>query len=205
MSIKFVAQLFSALVLATFLSLSGRGAADSATGESCATSSCAAILRSDRRQRQGQDKSAQATTGQGKVAGTSNDRLFLALPNFLTLENAGNVPPLTTAQKFKVVALGSFDKIEFPWYGISVGHQPGGKQRAWLRSRVGGLCQTLRIGLCGRDHRKLHDQRGSSVNSASGSAIFPIERRWVRTPDRLRGEPNLCYPDRFRRYAIQLL
>ena len=43
------------------------------------------------------------------------------MPNFLTLENAGKVPPLTTAQKFKVVARGSFDKIEFPWYGILSG------------------------------------------------------------------------------------
>jgi hypothetical protein len=67
------------------------------------------------------DKDAQGTSGQSKNAGTSNDRLFLALPNFLTLENAGNVPPLTTAQKFKVVARGSFDKIEFPWYGILSG------------------------------------------------------------------------------------
>ncbi len=67
------------------------------------------------------DKKGQSTSGQGKVAGTSNDRLFLALPNFLTLENVGNVPPLTTAQKFKVVALGSFDKIEFPWYGFLAG------------------------------------------------------------------------------------
>ena len=28
---------------------------------------------------------------------------------------------LTTGQKFKVVALGSFDKIEFPWYGVLSG------------------------------------------------------------------------------------
>ncbi len=58
---------------------------------------------------------------QDKNAGTSNDRLFLALPNFLTLENVDNVPPLTAAQKFKVVARGSFDKIEFPWYGALSG------------------------------------------------------------------------------------
>jgi hypothetical protein len=68
------------------------------------------------------EKDAQGASSQGKPAaaasGTSNDRLFLALPNFLTLENVGNVPPLTTGQKFKVVARGSFDKIEFPWYGI---------------------------------------------------------------------------------------
>lgn len=50
--------------------------------------------------------------------GTSNDRLFYALPNFLTLENAGQVPPLATKEKFKVVARGSFDYIQIPWYGF---------------------------------------------------------------------------------------
>jgi len=66
-----------------------------------------------------------SSSDQGKAAGassgTSNDRLFLALPNFLTLENGGRVPPLTAGQKFKVVARGSFDKIEFPWYGVLSG------------------------------------------------------------------------------------
>ena len=51
-----------------------------------------------------------------KNQGTSNDRLFYALPNFLTLENAGQVPPLTVGQKFKVVTRGSFDFVEIPWY-----------------------------------------------------------------------------------------
>jgi len=54
-------------------------------------------------------------------AGTSNDRLFFALPNFLTLENAGHVPPLTTGQKFKVVARGSFDPVIVVWYGALAG------------------------------------------------------------------------------------
>lgn len=49
--------------------------------------------------------------------GTSNDRLFYALPNFLTLENTAKVPPLTTKQKFAVVARGTFDPAEFPWWG----------------------------------------------------------------------------------------
>lgn len=43
------------------------------------------------------------------------------MPNFLTLENAGLVPPLTTAQKFKVVARGSFDPIQIVWYGALSG------------------------------------------------------------------------------------
>jgi hypothetical protein len=53
--------------------------------------------------------------------GTSKDRLFYALPNFLTLENSQNVPPLTTKEKFKVVAKGSFDPVQFVWYGFLAG------------------------------------------------------------------------------------
>lgn len=52
---------------------------------------------------------------------TSNDRLFYALPNFLTLENAGHVPPLTAGEKFKVVARSSFDYVQYPWYGFLAG------------------------------------------------------------------------------------
>ena len=48
----------------------------------------------------------------------TNDRLFYLLPNFLTVENAKNIPPLTTGQKFKLVALGTFDPIEFPYVGL---------------------------------------------------------------------------------------
>jgi hypothetical protein len=64
----------------------------------------------------GKDQNGQATSN-----GTSKDRLFFALPNFLTLENAGKIPPLTTGQKFKVVARSAFDYVEFPWYGFLAG------------------------------------------------------------------------------------
>lgn len=53
--------------------------------------------------------------------GVSKDRLFYALPNFLTLENSGKVPPLSTKEKFKVVTKGSFDYIQIPWYGFLAG------------------------------------------------------------------------------------
>jgi hypothetical protein len=56
-----------------------------------------------------------------KTSGTSNDRLFYALPNFLTLESGANVPPLTAKQKFKVVARSSFDYVQVPWYGMLAG------------------------------------------------------------------------------------
>jgi hypothetical protein len=51
------------------------------------------------------------------VSGTSNDRLLYALPNFLTLQKGRKLPPLTTKQKFKVVALGTFDPVNVPWWG----------------------------------------------------------------------------------------
>ena len=66
----------------------------------------------------GSSSSAQNSSTQGKVAGTSNDRLFYTLPNFLTLENSGKLPPLSVKDKFKVVALGTFDPVQYPWWGL---------------------------------------------------------------------------------------
>jgi hypothetical protein len=65
-----------------------------------------------------QDKNKpQDQNEQGKVAGTSNDRLFYTLPNFLTLQK-GHLPPMSAKDKFKVVALGTFDPVEYPWWGV---------------------------------------------------------------------------------------
>jgi hypothetical protein len=73
-------------------------------------------------QTQNQSKDSQgAKDATDDMSGTSKDRLFFALPNFLTLENAGQVPPLTAGQKFKVVARGSFDPIQIVWYGALSG------------------------------------------------------------------------------------
>ncbi len=66
---------------------------------------------------QKQPGAAGDTSSQDKAAGTSNDRLFFALPNFSTLQGAGKVPPLTSKQKFKLVFRSSFDYVEYPWYG----------------------------------------------------------------------------------------
>lgn len=58
---------------------------------------------------------------QTEQTGISKDRLFYTLPNFLTVENAGQIPPLTAGQKFKVVARSSFDYVQFPWYAFLAG------------------------------------------------------------------------------------
>jgi hypothetical protein len=68
------------------------------------------------------DKDKQGTkNGTNKSSGTpstSNDRLFFALPNFLTVDKNGKIIPLTSGQKFKVVARGAFDPVQIPWYGV---------------------------------------------------------------------------------------
>jgi hypothetical protein len=46
-----------------------------------------------------------------------NDRLLYALPNYLTVENSKQLPPLTAGQKFKLVAEGTFDPVEYPFIG----------------------------------------------------------------------------------------
>lgn len=72
-----------------------------------------------------QDKHDKSSQSNGDIkrqeeTGTSNDRLFYALPNFLTVETR-NVPPLSPGQKLKVVTRGSFDFIQIPWYGLLAG------------------------------------------------------------------------------------
>lgn len=63
----------------------------------------------------GQD---QTQRGNDQNSPVSKDRLFYTLPNFLSVENAANIPPMTTADKFKVITRSSFDPVEFAWYGL---------------------------------------------------------------------------------------
>ena len=66
-------------------------------------------------------KDQQGANNQSQQSGTSKDRLFFALPNFLTVENASQFPPLTARQKFAVVGRSAFDPVEFVWYGALAG------------------------------------------------------------------------------------
>lgn len=57
---------------------------------------------------------------QEEKTGTSNDRLFWTMPNFLTVKGA-EIPPLSAGQKFNVVTRSAFDYFEWPWYGLLAG------------------------------------------------------------------------------------
>lgn len=66
--------------------------------------------------------SAQAQDAKDKAADPAaaqkHDRLFMVLPNYLTVENESKVPPLTAGGKFKLVAKNSFDPAIFPFIGV---------------------------------------------------------------------------------------
>ena len=64
---------------------------------------------------QSQDKDKDKNS---QTPASSKDRLFFALPNFLTVDANGKIVPLTAGQKFKVVARGTFDPAQIPWYGV---------------------------------------------------------------------------------------
>ena len=68
-----------------------------------------------------QESKASATMTHEQQTGTSNERLFWVLPDFLLIEDAKNLPPLSAGAKFRVVARSSFDYIDYPVYGMLAG------------------------------------------------------------------------------------
>src|ERR1700683_2025918 len=221
LSIKFITRWFAGFVLATSLSMVSTaqqtappdGTASqpqsSSAGTSGQQSNPDAKAQGAQQAPTGQapsDKNngSQSTSGQGKTtgtssgtsSGTSNDRLFLALPNFLTLENAGKVPPLTTGQKFKVVARGSFDKVEFPWYGVLSGisqaenSEPGygqgaeGYAKRYASAFADGTIENIMVGavfpsLLHQDPRFFQSSEGSFAHRAE----YAVSRIFVTRTD----------------------
>src|SRR6267154_1119520 len=53
-----------------------------------------------------------------KETGTINDRIFEVLPNYGTVENTQNLPPLTAGQKFRLATAGVFDWGAYPFNGV---------------------------------------------------------------------------------------
>jgi hypothetical protein len=70
----------------------------------------------------GKDKDSQGNTvGKSKLekeTGTVNDRIFEVMPNYGTVENADDLPPLSTGQKFRLATAGVFDWGSYPFNGI---------------------------------------------------------------------------------------
>jgi hypothetical protein len=95
-------------------------------------------------------------------SGTSNNRLFGTLPDFLTVENADNVPPLTTKQKFDVTIRSQVDLGQALFYGGIAGISQA--QNADPSYRQGASGYAKRLGLAFAD--------GTTENFLT-TAIFP--------------------------------
>ena len=71
------------------------------------------------------DKNKQGeTVGKSKLekeTGTVNDRIFEVLPNYGTVENAKDLPPLRASQKFRLATAGVFDWAAYPFNGALSG------------------------------------------------------------------------------------
>ena len=114
MSTKFAVRLLCCVVVCSFFSLVSAQQTPPGTSPEQTRPPVASAPETPQSEK---DKSKPDTSGQS-TSGTSKDRLFYTLPNFLTLENGGKVPALTTKQKFAVVARGTFDPVEYPWWGV---------------------------------------------------------------------------------------
>jgi len=119
---KSLLRLTASFAFVCTLSASAQQSAPSPTPSSQTQAASASAPTSNSPEQPGTEKKKESKTASESAGpGTSNDRLFFALPNFLTLENAGQVPPLTAKQKFAVVVRGSLDYVQYPWYGLLAG------------------------------------------------------------------------------------
>ncbi len=91
-----------------------------------------------------------------------DDRIFFALPNLLTVENASSLPPLTTGQKFKTVAEGCFDPVEVAFIGIQAGI-----------GQADNTDPTYHQGLLGYSKRFGTDYADAIIGNFGTGAIFP--------------------------------
>jgi hypothetical protein len=151
-------------------------------------------------QDQNQNKDTTKTGGQGKAgtassgassSGTSKDRLFFALPNFLSVQNGGNISPLTSKQKFAVVTRGAFDKVQLPWFGIlsaisqaedsepGLGQGWGSYGKRFATTAADGTIENFMVGavfpsLLHQDPRFFQSENGSLLHRAgyAASRIF---------------------------------
>jgi hypothetical protein len=91
-----------------------------------------------------------------------NDRIFFALPNYLTVEKAAKLPPLTTREKFKTVAEGVFDPVEVVFIGIQAGID-----------QADNANPTYHQGFVGYSRRLGTDYADAVIGNFGTGAIFP--------------------------------
>ena len=80
----------------------------------------------------------QQTPAPSKDRPTENDRIFGVLPNYTTVRNSDQVPPLGTGPMFRLAALGSFDPYVVPFLaGVTGLSQLERKEPSWKFGKEG--------------------------------------------------------------------
>lgn len=152
---------------------------------------------------QDKDKDKKGADAKGKASGTSNDRLFYTLPNFLSVENTAQLPPLTTKQKYAVVARGTFDPVQYPWWAFlsalsqAENSEPGYGQgweaygKRFLTAAADGTIENFMTGavlpsLLHQDPRFFQSNKGGFTHRT----VYAVSRIFVTRTDSGRSQFN---------------
>ena len=89
----------------------------------------------------GEKNKQDGSVGKSKLereTGTVNDRIFEVLPNYGTVENATELPPISTGQKFRLATAGVFDWAAYPFNGLLAAiDQAKDQPKSWGQDRDG--------------------------------------------------------------------
>jgi hypothetical protein len=91
-----------------------------------------------------------------------DDRILWTLPNYLTVENASSLPPLTAGQKFALIAKDTFDPFVFAFIGLESGVNQAGNTNPTFGQGLKGYSK--RYGLAFSDN---------AIGNFMTSAAFP--------------------------------
>jgi hypothetical protein len=101
---------------------SSDSSASDASKKTAASSGATAPAASAAQQPAQTKPAAQPATPQSSqskpAASPKNDRVFMVMPNYATVENASQLPPLSSGQKFKIAAENTFDPFVYPFVGL---------------------------------------------------------------------------------------
>ena len=92
-----------------------------------------------------------------------DDRILWTLPNYLTVENASSLPPMTALQKFNLIAKDTFDPVTFAFIGLEAGLNQASNTNLTFGQGFKGYAK--RYGLAFTDN---------AVGNFMTSAVFPI-------------------------------
>jgi len=91
-----------------------------------------------------------------------DDRILWTLPNYLTVENASSLPPLTPGGKFKLIAKDTFDPVTFAFIGLEASVNQASNTNPTFGQGLKGYSK--RYGLAFADN---------AIGNFMTSAVFP--------------------------------